>query len=60
MKNTLPLLGHIGRDDRSSIITNQPIKEVLSKVDTSGRVTNWSIELGKFGIYFSPWTAIKG
>ncbi|KAA3486992.1 protein SRG1 [Gossypium australe] len=35
------------------IVTDQPMKEVLSKADTSGRVTKWSIELAKFGVDFA-------
>ncbi|KAA3483220.1 protein SRG1 [Gossypium australe] len=41
------------------VVTNQPMKEVLSKVDTSGRVTKWSIELVEYGIDFTLRIAIK-
>jgi hypothetical protein len=33
---------------------------VLQKSDLSGRLVNWSVELGQFDIEFHPWTAIKG
>ncbi|XP_012438358.1 uncharacterized protein LOC105764363 [Gossypium raimondii] len=41
------------------VMTNQPIKEVLSKVYTSGRVMKWGIEFAEFGIGFTPRTIIK-
>ncbi|KAL5546344.1 hypothetical protein UlMin_006031 [Ulmus minor] len=37
-----------------------PLKQILQKPDTSGRLAKWSIELGEFDILFKPRTAIKG
>ncbi|KAA3484423.1 Retrovirus-related Pol polyprotein from transposon 17.6 [Gossypium australe] len=48
------------QDHSVVMVTNQPMKEVLSKADTSGRVMKWSIELSEYGIDFTPRTAIKG
>ncbi|KAL5541181.1 hypothetical protein UlMin_042654 [Ulmus minor] len=40
--------------------TKFPLKQILQKPDTSGRLAKWSIELGEFDILFKPHTAIKG
>ncbi|KAA3473234.1 RVT_3 domain-containing protein [Gossypium australe] len=40
-------------------MANQPMKEVLSKADTSGRLTKWSIEFDEFGVEFTRRTTIK-
>ncbi|KAA3487312.1 rve domain-containing protein/RVT_3 domain-containing protein [Gossypium australe] len=42
------------------VLSIPSIKEVLSKVDTSGRVRKWSIELTEFKIDFALGIAIKG
>ncbi|KAL5550182.1 hypothetical protein UlMin_000358 [Ulmus minor] len=42
------------------IPTKFPLKQILQKPDTSGRLAKWSIELGEFDILFKPRTAIKG
>ncbi|KAA3474446.1 protein SRG1 [Gossypium australe] len=42
------------------VLTNQPVKEILSKADTSWKVTKWSIELAQFGVEFALKTTIKG
>ncbi|KAA3469774.1 rve domain-containing protein/RVT_3 domain-containing protein [Gossypium australe] len=36
------------------VVTNQPMKEVLSKANTLRRVAKWSIELPEFGVDFAP------
>jgi hypothetical protein len=41
-------------------LTEYPMKKVLQKLDLSGRLVNWGIELGQFDIEFHPQTAIKG
>ncbi|XP_074351917.1 uncharacterized protein LOC141691071 [Apium graveolens] len=46
-----------GREIR--IITNQPLRKIIHKPDTSGRLVNWAIELSQFNIKFIPRTAIK-
>ncbi|KAL5554621.1 hypothetical protein UlMin_042022 [Ulmus minor] len=40
--------------------TKFPLKQILQKPDTSGRLAKWSIELGNFDVLFKPRTAIKG
>ncbi|KAA3473454.1 protein SRG1 [Gossypium australe] len=42
------------------VMTSQPIKYILSKADTSERMTKWSIELVEFGVECAPKTIIKG
>lgn len=36
------------------------MKKILQKLDLSGRLVNWSVELGQFDIEFHPQTSIKG
>ena len=40
--------------------TNYPMKQVLHKPETSGRLMKWAIELSEFDIRYKPKTAIKG
>ena len=40
--------------------TKFPLKQVFQKLETSGCLAKWSIELVKFDIQFKPRTAIKG
>lgn len=42
------------------MITNQPIKQVISKPDASGRLQKWSVFLSEYNISYRPRTAIKG
>ncbi|GKA33078.1 reverse transcriptase domain-containing protein [Tanacetum coccineum] len=42
------------------VITDQPIKQVLSKPKAAGRLQKWSIELGEYDIQYRPRTSIKG
>ncbi|GJV42798.1 reverse transcriptase domain-containing protein [Tanacetum coccineum] len=42
------------------VITNQPIKQVISKPDASGRLQKWSVLLGDHNISYRPRTAVKG
>ena len=37
-----------------------PMKQVLHKPETSGRLMKWAIELSEFDIRYKPKTAIKG
>jgi len=41
------------------VLTEYPLKKVLQKLDLSGRLVNWVVELGQFDIEFHPRTAIK-
>ena len=40
--------------------TEFSMKQVLHKLETSGRLMKWAIELSKFDIQYKPKTAIKG
>ncbi|XP_071729198.1 uncharacterized protein [Rutidosis leptorrhynchoides] len=42
------------------VLTDSPIKQVLSKPEVSGRLVKWAIELGEHEIYYAPRTAVKG
>ncbi|XP_038678408.1 uncharacterized protein LOC119979856 [Tripterygium wilfordii] len=41
------------------VLTDQPLKNILQKPDTSGRLIKWSIELSEFDIQYKPRQAIK-
>ena len=40
--------------------TEYPVKQVLHKPETSGRLMKWAIELSEFDIIYKPKNAIKG
>ncbi|KAM6555169.1 hypothetical protein CsatB_015931 [Cannabis sativa] len=42
------------------VLTDQPLRQVLQKPDTSGRLLKWAIELGQYDITYQPRLAIKG
>lgn len=42
------------------VLTNQPLKVVLSKPDLIGRMTKWAIELGMYDVSIKPKTTKKG
>ncbi|KAL7589956.1 hypothetical protein Lser_V15G41281 [Lactuca serriola] len=42
------------------ILTSYPIKQILLKSETSGRLAKWAIELGEQDINYRPRTSIKG
>ena len=42
------------------ISTEYPMKQVLHKPETSGRLMKWVIELSEFDIRYKPKTSIKG
>ncbi|XP_058211645.1 uncharacterized protein LOC131323822 [Rhododendron vialii] len=41
------------------VLTDQPLRRILHCPETSGRLIQWSIELGKFDIEYKPWIAVK-
>ncbi|GJT05512.1 reverse transcriptase domain-containing protein [Tanacetum coccineum] len=43
-----------------TVITDQPIKNVLSNPKVAGRMQKWSIQLGEFGIHYRPRVSMKG
>ncbi|XP_071719610.1 uncharacterized protein [Rutidosis leptorrhynchoides] len=42
------------------VLTDSPIKQVLSKPEVSGRLAKWAIELGEHEIHYTPRTTVKG
>ncbi|CAL2270990.1 unnamed protein product [Prunus armeniaca] len=42
------------------VLTNQPLREVLQKPETSGRLIKWAIELVEFDIHYKPRPTTKG
>lgn len=42
-----------------TIVTDQPLRPILSKPEISGRMAKWAIELAEHDISFQPRTAIK-
>ncbi|GAV72557.1 RVT_3 domain-containing protein [Cephalotus follicularis] len=40
-------------------MTDKPLKQVLAKPDTLGRLIKWSVELGKYDVKFEARPAIK-
>ena len=40
--------------------TEYPMKQILHKSETLGRLIKWAIELSKFDIRYKPRTMIKG
>ncbi|GFS34966.1 hypothetical protein Acr_00g0037010 [Actinidia rufa] len=41
------------------VLTDQPLKQILQRPDTSGRLLKWSIELSEFHVEYKPRTTIK-
>ncbi|XP_076909713.1 uncharacterized protein LOC143567084 [Bidens hawaiensis] len=42
------------------ILNDQPLQQVLSKPEVSGRLTKWAVKLGDHTLEYQPRTAIKG
>ena len=42
------------------ISTKHPMKQILHKLETSGRLVKWAIGLSEFDIRYKPRTTIKG
>ncbi|GKA66021.1 reverse transcriptase domain-containing protein [Tanacetum coccineum] len=42
------------------VVTDQPIKNILSNPEVAGRMQKWSIQLGEFGIHYRPRVSVKG
>ncbi|CAL2238684.1 unnamed protein product [Prunus armeniaca] len=42
------------------VLTNQPLRQVLHKPETFGRLVKWAMELGEFDIHYKPRPTTKG
>lgn len=42
------------------VFTDFPLKKVLQKLDASGRLMKWAIELNEFDVIFKWSTSVKG
>ncbi|GJX95481.1 reverse transcriptase domain-containing protein [Tanacetum coccineum] len=43
-----------------TVITDQPIKQIMSHPDVAGRLQKWSVMLGEHSITYRPRTSMKG
>lgn len=41
------------------VVTDQPLKQILSRLDTSGRASKWAMELAEYDINYKSRTSIK-
>jgi len=41
------------------VVTDQPLRNTMNKIDAIGRLIQWAIELGQFDIEYRPRVAIK-
>ena len=41
------------------VMTDQPIRKTMNKIDAIGQLIQWAIELGQFDIKYRPQVAIK-
>ncbi|KAJ8505652.1 hypothetical protein OPV22_006538 [Ensete ventricosum] len=41
------------------VVTDQPLRQILSKFDVIGRMLKWSVELGEFDLKYIPRIAMK-
>ncbi|XP_059658508.1 uncharacterized protein LOC132304809 [Cornus florida] len=53
-------LRHYFESQSIVVLTNYPIRGILSKPDLSGRITKWAIELSSFDITYEPKVSHKG
>jgi len=45
---------------KATVLTDQPLKNVLQNLDAFGRLLKWAVELSWYGIDFKSWRTIKG
>ncbi|GJY45451.1 reverse transcriptase domain-containing protein [Tanacetum coccineum] len=43
-----------------AVITDQPIKKIMSRPDVAGQLQKWSVMLGEHNITYHPRTSVKG
>ena len=42
------------------VLTDQPLRRILGRPETSGRLMKWALELEEFEVIYRPRTVIKG
>lgn len=42
------------------VLTEAPLRKILQRLNASGHLTNWAMELSKFEIEYAPCTFLKG
>ncbi|XP_074342569.1 uncharacterized protein LOC141680170 [Apium graveolens] len=52
-------LRHYFQSRTIQVVTNQPLKKILTRPEASGRIVAWTVELGEFYLEYVPRTAIK-
>ena len=52
-------LRHYFQGRTIQVVTDQPLKKILSRPEASGRVVAWSVELGEYDLEYVPRTTIK-
>lgn len=52
-------LRHYFESHKIHVMTNIPMRTVLSKLDLVGRIANWAIRLSTYDISYDPRTFIK-
>ena len=58
--NAKKKLSHYFETHPINVITDFPIKQILSKRNLSGRLTKWAIDLGVYDIRYVPSAVKKG
>ncbi|KAL5853083.1 hypothetical protein ACOSQ3_008201 [Xanthoceras sorbifolium] len=43
-----------------TVLTNYPFRQVMQKLEASGRIIKWFVELSEFDLTYKPRSAIKG
>ncbi|XP_022857914.1 uncharacterized protein LOC111378862 [Olea europaea var. sylvestris] len=43
----------------TEVLANSPLRQTLQRLDTSGRMIKWTVELGQFDIKYTPRSSIK-
>ncbi|KAL0427411.1 UNVERIFIED_CONTAM: Retrovirus-related Pol polyprotein from transposon gypsy [Sesamum latifolium] len=41
------------------VLTNHPLRQIMTRPDASGRLVKWAVELGEYDIEYQGWTAVK-
>jgi ribonuclease HI len=52
-------LRHYFQEHSISVVTDNPLGDILRNQDATGRISKWAVELGALNIDFKPRTAIK-